>query len=163
MKINHQQVKRMPNSLQQESHLEKPLWLSNFINVYQTLSSENLVLLETIYHREITFIDPIHQVEGFDELYYYFENLYQNLSSCEFIIQDVMWQHSKASIYWKMTYVHPKLNKGRKVTVFGSSYIKGENDKVIYHRDYLDLGAMLYEQLPLFGRLIKWLKAKAGK
>ena len=59
-----------------------------------------------------------------------------------------------------MTYQHNKLNQGKSVTVAGSSYIKGEGDKVILHRDYLDLGAMIYEQLPLFGKLTKWVKAK---
>jgi hypothetical protein len=38
-----------------------------------------------------------------------------------------------------------------------------QDNKVIYHRDYLDLGSMLYEQLPFIGKLISWLKVKAKK
>jgi hypothetical protein len=60
-----------------------------------------------------------------------------------------------------MNYQHPRLNSGKVVSVQGSSHLKGVEDKVIYHRDYLDLGAMLYEQLPLFGRIIRWFKKKA--
>ena len=140
----------------------EPLWLSKFVSVYQTLSTKHLDLLATIYHNDITFIDPIHQVEGFADLYQYFESLYQNLLMCEFVIDNVIAGNNEAAIYWKMTYQHKKLNKGEKVTVFGSSHIKGKEDKVIYHRDYLDVGAMLYEQLPLFGKLTKWIKAKAA-
>ncbi|TMM43132.1 nuclear transport factor 2 family protein [Colwellia ponticola] len=139
-----------------------PLWLSNFVTVYQKLSTDNLQLLSTIYHEQVTFIDPIHKVEGFDDLYQYFTNLYQNLSSCDFIIDDVIWQGSQASIFWTMSYKHPKLNKGNCVIVLGSSHIQGADSKVIYHRDYLDLGAMLYEQLPVFGKLTKWIKNKAA-
>jgi hypothetical protein len=141
---------------------DAPLWLSRFVIVYQKLSIDNLNLLSTIYHDRVTFIDPMHHVEGYDDLYQYFKSLYQNLSSCEFVIDDVIWQNSKASIFWTMTYQHSKLNKGRPVTVLGTSHIRGEDDKVIYHRDYLDLGAMLYEQLPVLGKLTKWIKTKAA-
>lgn len=141
---------------------DSPDWLSNFVIVYQKLTTNNLDLLATVYHRDVTFIDPIHKVEGFEHLYKYFESLYQNMTMCEFVIDNVIFAQDEAAIYWTMTYQHQKLNKGEKVKVLGTSHIKGEYDKVIYHRDYLDLGAMLYEQLPLFGKLTKWIKAKAA-
>lgn len=140
-----------------------PLWLTNFVNVYQTLSTNNLDLLATIYHPQVTFVDPMHQVEGFDELYLYFKSLYENLSFCEFVIDNVIAQDNQAAIYWSMSYQHSRLNHGELVTVLGTSHIKGDNNKVLYHCDYLDLGAMLYEQLPLFGKLTKWIKAKAAQ
>lgn len=142
---------------------DTPLWLSNFVTIYQRLSVDNLELLSDIYHRDIIFIDPIHKVEGFENLYQYFENLYQNLALCEFVIEQIIEQDEYAAIYWKMTYQHNKLNNGKNVTVYGNSYIKGHEDKVIYHRDYLDLGAMLYEQLPILGKIICWIKSKAAK
>lgn len=139
-----------------------PQWLSNFVSIYQALATNNLDLLATIYHHDITFIDPLHRVEGFDDLYKYFNGLYQNLLRCEFVIENVIFDGKEAAIYWTMTYQHNKLNKGELVTVSGSSHIQGKEDKVIYHRDYLDVGAMLYEQIPLFGQLTKWIKAKAA-
>ncbi len=138
-----------------------PIWLSNFMSVYQRLNTSNLNLLKNIYHDDIKFIDPMHHIDGFDNLYQYFENLYRNLSACTFIIDEVFYDGEQAAIYWQMKYQHPKLNGGADVMVFGHSHIKGEQEKVIFHRDYLDLGAMLYEQLPVFGKLTKWLKKKA--
>ena len=142
---------------------DSPLWLNTFVSIYQKLSINNLELLGRIYHKDITFEDPIHKVEGLDNLSQYFENLYKNLTSCEFVIEQVIVQGSSAAIYWKMTYQHAKLNKGKTVTVFGNSHIKAEQDKVIYHRDFLDLGAMLYEQIPVLGKLIRWVKLQAAK
>ncbi|MCO4797678.1 MAG: nuclear transport factor 2 family protein [Colwelliaceae bacterium] len=141
---------------------DSPTWLSNFVNIYQTLATNNLDLLAKIYHKDITFIDPLHQVDGFDDLYQYFNVLYQNLLTCEFVINHVIVDGNEAAVYWTMTYKHSKLNKGELVTVSGSSHIKGCEDKVVFHRDYLDLGAMLYEQIPLFGKVTKWIKAKAA-
>ncbi|MBA6390987.1 nuclear transport factor 2 family protein [Colwellia sp. BRX10-3] len=137
------------------------LWLVKFIDTYQKLSTDNLQLLADVYHQDIIFIDPMHQLAGFEQLKNYFNKLYQKLSYCEFKIEQVIAQDSEAAIYWQMSFQHPRLNSGEIVTVQGSSHLKGDGDKVIYHRDYLDLGAMLYEQLPFFGRVIRWLKNRA--
>ena len=137
------------------------LWLVKFIETYQKLSTDNLHLLADVYHQDIVFIDPMHQLEGFEQLKIYFNELYQKLSYCEFTIEQVIAQDSEAAIYWKMSFQHPRLNSGKVVSVQGSSHLKGCGDKVIYHRDYLDLGAMLYEQLPFLGRVIRWLKSRA--
>ena len=139
-----------------------PVWLRNFVDGYQLLSTSNLDLLANIYHKNITFIDPMHQVKGIHDLAKYFEGLYQNLLTCDFVINNVIVQANEAAVFWTMSYRHPKLNKGKLVTIMGSSYLKGQQDKVIYHQDYLDLGAMLYEQIPLFGKLTKWVKTKAA-
>jgi len=142
---------------------EYPLWLKNFVDIYQTLSVDNLDLLATIYHQDVSFIDPMHHVEGFEQLTKYFAGLYQNLTTCKFMIEEVIVQDSHATLFWTMNYQHTKLNKGKSITVNGCSHIRGKDDKVYYHRDYLDLGAMLYEQLPLIGRIICWIKQKAAK
>lgn len=142
---------------------EKPQWLVNFIDNYSELSTDNLELLENIYHKDITFIDPLHKVQGFDNLQRYFDGLYQSLASCCFTIEHIFQSNNEAAVYWSMSYQHPKLNAGKLITVQGHSHIKGNNDKVIYHRDYLDAGAMLYEHIPLIGRVIQWIKVKAAK
>ena len=155
--------KQVTNSMEQTSKPnEHAAWLANFIEIYQQLSTDNLYLLGDIYHQDIIFIDPMHQLSGFDHLRDYFSKLYQQLSYCEFKIDQVIAQDSEAAVYWTMSYQHPRLNAGNVVHVQGSSHIKGCADKVIYHRDYLDLGAMLYEQLPLFGRIVSWFKHRAS-
>lgn len=142
---------------------QRPQWLESFVEIYQSLSTDNLHLLEQVYHRQVTFVDPMHEIEGFDNLKQYFDALYTNLSSCEFIIEEVIEQPEQAAIYWKMTYCHSKLNKGQPIEVQGHSHIKGQDGKVVFHRDYIDLGAMLYEHLPVIGKLTKWIKKRAGQ
>jgi hypothetical protein len=61
-----------------------------------------------------------------------------------------------------MTYSHPKLNKGQQIQVDGMSQLKFD-DKIYAHRDYFDLGQMLYEQVPFLGGLIGLLKKRAAK
>lgn len=146
------------------SSLEQyPIWLSSFIATYENLSTDNLDTLLNVYHKDINFIDPIHELRGLGQLTDYFDGLYENILSCDFKIHNVLNSSDQASIFWTMTYRHTKLNKGSPIVVEGTSFIKGEGDKVIYHRDYLDLGAMIYEQLPIVGKVIQFIKAKASQ
>lgn len=137
-------------------------WLVNFVDVYQQLSTDNLNLLEGVYHSNVNFIDPIHEIKGFNNLASYFEGLYQNVSYCQFNVHHLVETELEAAIYWTMTYQHKQLKGGEKITVTGSSHLKAFEDKVIYHRDYIDLGEMLYENIPLLGRLITWIKKRAA-
>ena len=137
-------------------------WLANFVDVYQQLSTNNLNLLEGIYHPNVNFIDPIHEIKGFNNLASYFEGLYQNVSYCQFNVHHLVETELEAAIYWTMIYQHKQLNGGDKITVTGSSHLKAFEGKVIYHRDYIDLGEMLYENIPLLGRLITWIKKRAA-
>ena len=142
---------------------DKPLWLVNFTENYSQLSTNNLQLLENIYHKDVIFIDPLHHVKGLKNLQLYFYSLYENLVSCDFTIEHVFEKDNEAAVYWQMSYRHTKLNSGKIVSVQGHSHIKGENGRVNYHRDYLDAGAMLYEHIPLLGRIIKWVKKEASQ
>ncbi|NMP15086.1 nuclear transport factor 2 family protein [Thalassotalea sp. Y01] len=140
-----------------------PGWLNNFVEVYQQLSTDNLDLLERIYHSDVLFEDPMHKVHGYQNLNQYFATLYSNLSACTFRINEVIPGDEQAAIYWQMQFSHPKLNGGDSVSVDGHSHIKQAQGKVIYHRDYLDVGAMLYEHIPVVGRIIKAIKQRAGQ
>jgi hypothetical protein len=136
-------------------------WLTKFVDTYQQLSVDNLHLLATIYHSDVIFIDPLHQVQGFEELERYFQKLYANLLECRFQIKTVIANENQAAVTWQMDYQHPKLNQGNTVTVAGCSHLRAAAGKVIFHQDYLDVGAMLYEQVPVVGQVIRWLKTKA--
>ncbi|MDN3651929.1 nuclear transport factor 2 family protein [Thalassotalea ponticola] len=155
----------MDNTATQQTfvHSSLPNWLSNFIQVYESLGVDNLENLNDIYDTDVAFEDPMHKVQGFDNLQHYFDALYTNLSECRFTIDNVIANQDQAALYWHMVYTHPKLNGGKPVSVEGHSHLKAANDKVIYHRDYVDVGAMLYEHIPVVGRMIKAIKKRAGQ
>ncbi|MCG7497871.1 nuclear transport factor 2 family protein [Vibrio sp. Of7-15] len=139
------------------------LWLKKFIEIYSELRTDNLQTLESIYHPDVVFIDPLHRVEGFASLLASFKNSYTNILQCTFVIDHVFESGDEASVYWSMTFSHEKLNGKKPITVVGHSHLKARHDLVIFHRDYLDVGAMIYEHVPLLGVVIKSIKTKAGK
>ncbi len=138
-------------------------WLTTFVDVYHELSTDNLHLLTEVYHKNVKFKDPMHELTGFDALYQYFVGLYQNVSYCQFEIQHVVETEQEAALYWTMTYQHKQLNAGKKIAVSGSSHLKQSEGKVIYHRDYIDLGQMLYQHIPVIGKVISWIKNRASR
>lgn len=142
---------------------DNPVWLQQFIDIYQSLNIDNVERIKDIYHPNVTFEDPLHKVQGINELQMYFNRLYENLLHCEFTIEHYFSKNDEACIYWTMCFIHSKLNSGQAITVQGHSHLKGDDNKVIFHRDYLDVGAMLYEHISVLGGVIRFVKNKASQ
>ncbi|MGO1247506.1 MAG: nuclear transport factor 2 family protein [Oceanisphaera sp.] len=136
--------------------------LAVFCREYQQLSGERLSVLREIYAPDIHFQDPAHQIQGIEALVEYFDGLFSNVTQCQFEITQVMEQAPAAFIRWTMTFAHPQLNGGKTVSIPGVSYLEFA-EQVTVHRDYFDLGAMIYEQVPVLGALVKILKRRLSQ
>lgn len=173
-------VKNLQQAKLQARTLQSPLqptrqstqhsnWLEDFVSTYQNLNHNNLSTLADIYHSDVQFVDPLHQIHGLTDLTIYFEHLYENLISSEFVLtyqlahdNPIDSQQQQAAIYWQMHLRHKKLNSGNTITVEGHSLLRRQEERVIYHRDYFDIGSMIYEHLPVLGGIVKLIKRKAS-
>ncbi|MDA0116836.1 nuclear transport factor 2 family protein [Vibrio sp. T11.5] len=131
--------------------------------IYQQLSKDNLHLLNGVYHQDVVFEDSAHRLQGWQALQSYFDSLYTNVRRCDFDIKEQQQSGDSGFLTWSMSLEHPKLQKGKTVVVNGVSHLKFKDGRVIYHRDYFDLGEMLYENLPLLGSVIKTIKQRLGQ
>ncbi|MDE8741204.1 nuclear transport factor 2 family protein [Pectobacterium polaris] len=127
---------------------------------YRELTAERLTELGGIYHQDIHFIDPVSSHHGLSALHRYFSHSLDNLSYCQFEIVDVHTFRGGATMFWTMHYAHPSLKRNAPLTLAGCSHLLFADNKVIYHRDYYDMGAMLYQHVPLLGSLISHLKSR---
>ena len=130
--------------------------IEKFKSVYKSLDAKNIALVEAIYEEGVMFIDPLHEIKGIEKLTDYFERLYRNIESCRFDFLNEYSLESSAMITWVMTFTHKSLGK-KPIVVPGSSEILF-NEKIYYHRDYFDVGNMVYENIPVFGSAIKYIK-----
>ena len=133
-----------------------PTIIDNFKSVYSNLNAANINLVEKIYDDNITFIDPFHEIRGLENLSDYFSALYKNVESCQFEFGEVYLKNSSAVIIWNMSLKHRSLSKDV-VEVAGSTQIRFD-DKIYFHRDYFDGGKMLYENIPVVGSVINYIK-----
>ena len=101
--------------------------------------------------------------EGLAALTRYFSSLYERLAQCSFEITSQQQSGNEAWLAWVMTFSHPRIAGGRAVRVEGATRLTFDSwGKVCLHRDYFDLGAMLYEQLPLLGPVVRAIKGRLG-
>ncbi len=137
--------------------------MENFLSTYINLNADNLELLSSIYSEDICFVDPAHELRGLTRLKEYFANLYSNISSIKFQFHNHLRLGDEGYVQWQMIFSHPRLKGGESINVAGASYLRfNDSGRVYFHRDYFDLGAMLYEQLPIMGRIIIALKRSIG-
>lgn len=133
--------------------------MENFLNVYQNLNRDNLHSLTAVYTHDIHFVDPAHEIVGLENLTSYFASLYQNVQSIEFAYRHTHVLQKEAYVQWDMKFIHSKLGGGRSISISGVTFVQFHDDGMIYfHHDYFDLGVMVYEHLPLLGRIVKYIK-----
>ncbi|MCK7458440.1 nuclear transport factor 2 family protein [Idiomarina aminovorans] len=127
---------------------------------YDELKTENLDDLDELYHDEISFTDPIQHVVGLEDFRKYLKHTMENVDYCHFAFDDECVGKEQAFLAWQMRYAHPKLASGMEIILPGVSYLTFENGKIREQRDYYDLGAMLYEHVPLVGYVIDKIKQR---
>ena len=132
--------------------------IERFKAYFKILHESDLSQLRDLYSEQILFKDPVHEIRGLVELEDYFTSLCADLSDCRFEYLDEMITDQAAYVKWVMHFKHPKLGN-RLISVRGVSHLK-ISDKIDYHEDFYDMGAMLYEQLPLIGNVTRWLRLR---
>jgi len=134
--------------------------LTKVCDFYAEFNQAGLWQLSELYAEDCVFRDPVHEVKGLDGLIQYFDRMAASLNFCRFEFHSQIEQENRAILIWTMYFSHSRLNKGATLALDGVSELRFANGKIQFHRDYYDLGAMLYEQLPLLGKLIKFIKSK---
>lgn len=135
-------------------------FLALFAARFATLNADNLYQLDGLYTNDVIFHDPLHSVHGLTELHGYFTQLYANVQHLDFDFQGYdQVAEGEGYLRWVMRYRHPRLRGGQLIEVTGCSHLRW-SDKVYYHRDYFDAGALLYEHLPVLGALVRFLKRR---
>ncbi|MGD8641127.1 MAG: nuclear transport factor 2 family protein [Gammaproteobacteria bacterium] len=134
--------------------------VEHFKHVFTNLERSNIGLVDTLYDDNVTFIDPFHKIHGREKLRDYFNEMYQNVVSCDFQFRDTYINDGSAMITWNMLLNHKTLARNEPIKIAGSSLIRFNDNKVYFHRDYFDAGQLVYERLPLLGPIIKFIKQR---
>lgn len=130
------------------------------VSFYERLSVDKLDQLSGFYSSDIVFIDPVTSHSGLAQLRGYFASLLEDCISCDFEIHELEFNESDGWIRWTMSFKHPRLKAGQKLKVEGMSMVKITGDRITYQRDFYDMGEMIYENLPLLGGLIKYIRRR---
>lgn len=128
--------------------------------IFNQFNGRNVEILNQLYEDDISFQDPVTSVKGLAQLSKYYSHAYKNVQSIKFEFQNFICEQDQMLASWVMTAQVKGLNFGKPVRVEGVSVFKfSSRNKLVYHRDYLDLGQMVYENIWGLGSVIRKVKS----
>lgn len=136
--------------------------IDKFCALYSTLDATTAEALASIYTQDVEFIDPIAHHHGLDAVKTYFAVLLENTEDCTFHISMIAPSAPNEDIDYTVTWTMRLVlkNKSAPIQLQGISILKVRNEKIYYHRDFYDLGEMVYEHIPVLGWVIHKIKAR---
>ncbi|NQZ01492.1 MAG: nuclear transport factor 2 family protein [Bdellovibrionales bacterium] len=139
--------------------MEKTELIKKCFNEY---TGENIEVLRELYDDRIHFQDPLTDIKGMEELIRYYRHAYSKVKQIRFDFHEFHVAGQTVTGEWNMTLSVSGLNGGKPYTVHGVSVLtfSEESGKIIKHRDYLDIGSMVYEQVPVFGSAVRAIKSR---
>lgn len=133
-----------------------------FKALFNQMSSDDLGAMSEVYHPEVTFTDPFVTVQGLEALEVYFDGAYGNVIECRFEFSDDIGSGNDICLPWVMKLRHKRIRRGELIEVDGITRLHLEDGLVTVHRDYFDAGQLLYENLPVLGSAVRWLRKHAA-
>lgn len=128
---------------------------------YQTLTPASLSELGRVYCEDARFKDPFHEVQGVPAIRAIFEHMYRRLGKPHFAVHDQLGDAQQGFVTWDFFYCFPGETHER--CIHGSTHLRFAPDgRVCEHRDYWDAAQELYEQLPVLGGLMRWLRRRVA-
>ena len=131
---------------------------------FNALSKDNMSVLDSFYSPGVIFEDPLVRIDGLESLKSYYSDMYESVTAIGFDFSDQFIEGDTHVAAWTMRMHARRLNKGREVQLDGISVIRfNDDDLVVYHRDYFDVGAMVYEQVPFVRFFVRQVKKRLQK
>lgn len=135
-----------------------PALIERFKDYFRNPRDADLSRLRELYSERILFRDPVREVRGLVELEDYFDQFGADLGACRFEYLDQLASGNTCYLKWNLHFRQQWPN-GRVINLRGISHLQS-SDRIEFHEDIYDLGAMHYEQLPRLGNLMRWLRLR---
>lgn len=136
-----------------------PLWLARLVRFYEQLRPEDLPRLAEIYAADARFKDPFNEVQGVPAISAVFGHMFRTLTAPRFVVTAQVVQGDQAFLCWEFLFRFKGETAERRIR--GATHLQVDAQaRVVLHRDYWDAAEELYEQLPLLGTLMRWLRRR---
>ena len=137
--------------------------LARLVDYWQTLTPSTVEVIKTVYTEDAYFRDPFNEVTGIEKIRHIFADMFVRMDEPQFVITETLEEAHGALLIWNFTFRLKSLKPELMRRIHGSSHIRFAADgRVQYHRDYWDAAGELYEQLPVVGSVMRWLKKRVG-
>ena len=114
---------------------------------FDSTREEQLEAFRPLYDAEVTFQDPIQRADGFDAFFKMNRRLLRSIRTLTVKVTAVEGTDEQFFLAWTMQFT-PKLLPRKELALEGLTHCKARNQKIIYHRDYWDVAALVASVFP---------------
>lgn len=130
------------------------------VEFFERLDKDHMDLVDDFYAEDCRFEDPLGEIDGRAKLRAYYAGLYGNVQEISFVFDDIVEEGDLCAAPWTMK-LRAKLGGGKLIEVPGISRIRFDaSGKASFHQDYFDLGAFVYENVPILASMVRFVKRK---
>ena len=135
--------------------------LNRLVNYFQSLSPVTVADMSRVYTEDAYFRDPFNEVTGIEPIKHIFGEMFVRLHEPRFAITEKIVQENSAILIWDFDFRIKSLKPNLVRRIHGLSHVRFAADgRVNYHCDYWDAAGELYEQFPVIGSVMRWLKRR---
>lgn len=137
-----------------------PSVLESVRALFAHLGPDKPTRLAGVYADDVVFVDPMHRIEGREALEKYMDRMARGLRWARFEFEEATIQGDRIAVPWTMHFAMKALPGDHALE--GITVLQVRDGLVAYHRDYFDVGAMLYEKIPGLGLVIRAIRRSVG-
>ena len=131
--------------------------LREFKEWFINLNESTLDNIVTYYDENVFFKDPFNEFNGREKLKKLFIHMFNTLKNPHFVFIDNIENSEGVFLTWDFIFSY----KEKLFKIHGSSHLKlNDQEKIVYHRDYWDVGEEILLKIPLIKRLYRFFQSK---
>ena len=131
--------------------------LTEFKEWFINLNESTLDNIVSFYDENVFFKDPFNEFIGIEKLKKLFIHMFINLKNPHFVFIDNIETSEGVFLTWDFIFSY----KESFFKIHGSSHLKlNEENKIIYHRDYWDVGEELLLKIPIIKKMYGLFQSK---
>lgn len=137
--------------------------LPGLARYFEQLTPASVSQMGVWYSPQAKFKDPFNEIEGLAAVQRLFLHMFDALDDPRFEVTGQFLNGDQAMLLWTFHFRFKSYLSTQPQQILGCSHLVfGPDGRVHIHRDYWDAAEELYEKLPVLGRLMRWLKARAA-
>ncbi len=134
--------------------------LQRYGEFFAAMQPEDLERLDAVFVENARFRDPFNEVNGIGGIRAVFEHMYANCAEARFEVLESVGDERVGYLRWRLHFRLKRDKAPRRPLEGVSRVVFAEDGRVREHIDYWDAAGELYEQFPVIGGLMRWLRSR---
>ena len=131
--------------------------LTDFKEWFINLNESTLDDIVSYYDENVFFKDPFNEFNGREKLKKLFLHMFITFKNPHFVFIDTIVNSEGTFLTWDFIFSY----KEKLFNIHGSSHLKlNDEEKIVYHRDYWDVGEEILLKIPFIKSLYRFFQNK---